>query len=51
MNKKILVLLLILIGFTLIGCTNEDPTGTEEIPKENSSMMEELAEKIIEAFE
>ncbi len=51
MKKIILVLFLILIGFSLIGCTKEDPTVTEEVPKDNLSMMEELAEKMIEAFE
>lgn len=51
MKKRLLIVLLCCLGFILIGCSDKGSKETDETPRNASSMMDEIAEHIIEAFE
>lgn len=51
MRKRLLILVLCVLGFVLMGCTESKPTEMNEDPRDASSIMDELAEKIVEVFE
>ena len=51
MKKRLLIVLLCCLGFILIGCSDNGSKETDETPRNASSMMDEIAEHIIEAFE